>query len=107
ADEVRIANGDLAVKAARAQKRRIEYFRAIRGSHDDHGGAGVAFEPVNLGQQLVERLLTLVVAAHLHHASPALTNGVNLVNENDRRSYLARLVEKVAHACCAHPHKHL
>ena len=71
------------------------------------GRAGVGFEAVNLGQQLVERLLTLVIAAHPHHASAALTDGINLVNENDRGSRLARLLEQVAHAGGAHANEHL
>src|SRR5208283_6120088 len=107
ADEIRIADGDLAIKAAGAQKRRIEHLRTVGGSHDNHWGAGVGFEAVNLRQQLVEGLLTLVIAAHAHHASPALTDGINLINENDRRSGLARLLEKVAHACGAHANEHL
>src|SRR5208283_2843562 len=107
ADEIRIADGDLAIKAAGAQKRRIEHLRTVGGSHDNHWGAGVSFEAVNLRQQLVEGLLTLVIGAHAYRSSPALTNGINLVNENDRRSRLARLLEQVAHACGAHANEHL
>src|SRR5208282_4984898 len=106
-NEIWIANGDLAVKAARAQKCWVEHLRTVGSSHDDHWGAGVGFETVNLGQQLVESLLTLVVAAQAHCTSPALADGINLVNENDRRSCLPRLLEQVSHACCADPHKHL
>src|SRR5208337_2255419 len=107
ANQIWIADGDLAIKAARAQKRRVEHLRTVGGSHDDYRGAGVGFEAVNLRQQLVEGLLTLVIAAQAHHDSPALTNGINLVNKNDRRSRLARLLEQVAHACGAHAHEHL
>src|SRR5208337_5318227 len=106
-DEVRIANGDLAVKAARTQKGRVEHLWTVGGSHDNHWRAGVSFEPINLGQQLVESLFALVIVAQTHHASPALTNGINLVNENDRRSCLARLLEQVSHACRTDSHKHL
>src|SRR5258708_22669404 len=107
ADEVRIANGDLAVKAARALKCRVEHLGTVGGSYDNHWRAGVVFEAVNLRQQLVESLFALVITAHAHHASPALADSINLVNENDRRSRLARLLEQVAYAGCADPHKHL
>src|SRR5258708_38388663 len=93
AGEVRIANGDLAVKAARALKCRVEPLGTVGGSHDNHWRAGVGFEAVNLRQQLVESLFALVIAAQAHHAPPALTDGINLVNENDRTRRLARLLE--------------
>src|SRR5208337_3193774 len=107
ANEIGIADSDLAIEAARAQKCRVEHFRTVGGSHDNYRGAGVGFEAVNLRQQLVEGLLALVIAAQAHHASPALTDGINFVNENDRRSRLARLLEQVAHACRAHANEHL
>src|SRR3712207_7646051 len=52
-----------------------------RGDQDD---AALGVEAVHLDQQLVERLLTLVVtAAHAGAAVPA--DGVDLVDEDDRR----------------------
>src|SRR3974377_428033 len=74
------------------------HLRTVGGSHDNHWGAGVGFEAVNLSQQLVEGLLTLVIAAQAYHACPALANGINLVNGNDRRSRLAHLLERVGRA---------
>ena len=71
ANEIGIADGDLAVKAPRALKRRVKHLRTVGGSHDNHWGAGVGFESVNFRQQLVEGLLTFVVAAHAHRAPPA------------------------------------
>ena len=94
-------------KAARAQKCRVEHFRTVSGRHDDHWRAGVSLESINFGQQLIEGLLPLVVAAQAYDSSPALTNGINLVNENDRWSCLARLLEQVSDPCCPDPHKHL
>ncbi len=51
---------DLAVEAARAQQRGVEDVGAVGGAH--HDDAGVAAEAVHVDQQLVERLLALVVA---------------------------------------------
>ena len=86
---------DLAVEAAGAQQRRVEDVGAVRRAHDDD--PGVAAEAVHLDEQLVERLLALVVA--LADAGAALAaGGVELVDEDDRRRHLARLAEQVAHA---------
>src|SRR5207248_11691040 len=53
--------GDPAVEAAGPEERRVEDLGTVRGGDDDHAGRGV--EAVHLGEDLVERLLALVVAA--------------------------------------------
>ena len=86
---------DLAVEAARPQQRRVEDVGTVGGAH--HADAGVAAEAVHLDQQLVQRLLALVVA--LPDAGAALApGGVELVDEDDRRSGLPRFGEEVADA---------
>src|SRR5208337_856702 len=72
ADEIWIANGDLAIEAARAHKCRVEHLGTVGCGHDNDRGSGVGFEAVKLGQQLVESLLALVIAAHAHYATAAL-----------------------------------
>jgi hypothetical protein len=53
----------------------------------------IAAEAVHLGQDLVERLLLLVVAAlgPATRPGPALCHGVNLVDEDDARTVLLGL----------------
>ncbi len=71
-----------------------------------HDQAGVAGEPIHLDEDLVERLLALVVA--LPDAGAALApGGVELVDEDDRRRRLASLAEQIAHARGAHPDQRL
>ena len=53
---------------------------------------------------MVERLLALVVAAEFGISRAA--DGVDLVNENDGRSDLRRLLEQIAHAACTDADKH-
>lgn len=61
--EVRQLHGNTAVKAAGAGQRRVKGLRAVgRRQNDD---AVVAFKAVHLGQKLVKRLFTLIVAAYL------------------------------------------
>lgn len=61
-------HGDLAVKPAGAQQRRVEDVGAVGGREDDD--ASIALKAVHLGQQLVDRLLALVIAA-AHACTPA------------------------------------
>ncbi len=103
-DHVRIRHDDLPVEAAGAQQRRVEHVRAVgRGDQDD---AFVRLEAVHLDEQLVQRLLALVVAAAKARAAmPA--DGVDLVDEDDARRILLRLLEHVAHAARADADEHL
>ena len=90
--EVGRAHEDLAVEAARAQQRRIELLEQVGGGDHDHvvGGA----EAVELHQQLVERLVLL--ARDVLAARGA--DGVELVDEDDRRRLAARVPEQPADA---------
>ena len=101
--EVRQLHVDATVKAAGAQQRGIKGVRAVRCGEDDDTLARV--EPVHLGEQLVQRLLALVVAAESVVA--ALADGIDLVNEHDAGRLLLRLGEEVAHLCRAHANEHL
>jgi hypothetical protein len=57
-------------------------------------------ESVHFGEDLVERLLTLVVAAAepADRARARATDRVELVDEDDRRCRLLGLLEQVSHA---------
>ena len=86
---------DLPVEAARPQQRWVEHLGPVRGGEHDDALSDV--EPVHLGQQLVQGLLALVVGHRRARAGPALADGVDLVDEDDRGRPLARLGEQVAH----------
>ncbi len=80
ADPIRPANYDLAVEAPRPQQRRIENFGAIgRGKKGD---AFARVKAVELHEQLVQRLLLLVMTApeRTYAARPA--HCVELVDED-------------------------
>ena len=100
--EIGPVDDDTAVKAARAQQRLIEDLRPVRRSKDHDALARI--KAVDLGQQLVERLLTLVVAAEFGISRAA--DGVDLINKDDSRGDLRRLLEQIAHAACADADEH-
>ena len=86
---------DPPIEAARPQQRRVEHVRAVgRGDDDDQIGP---VEAVHLREQLVQRLLALVVAAAEAGAARA-ADGVDLVDEHDGGRALLGLLEQIAHA---------
>ncbi len=104
AADVRLVEHDLAVEAAGPQEGRVEDVGPVGGGDDDDVRAGV--EAVHLNENLVERLLSLIVAAAEPGAAVS-TDGVDLVDEDDARGVALGLVEEVAHAGCAHADEHL
>src|SRR6478735_9206075 len=89
---VRTVDGDLPVETPRTQQRRVQDVRPVRGGDQDD--AALHVEAVHLDEQLIERLLALVVtAAHAGTAVPS--DGVDLVDEDDRRSVRLGLLEEV------------
>ena len=101
ADDVGRRDEDLAVEAAGPEQRRVELLEQVRGGDHDHVLA--RGEAVHLDQQLVQSLVPLardVVAA-------VAADGVELVDEHDRRRLLARGLEQVADAGGADADEHL
>ena len=90
---------DSPVEAPWPQQSLVEDIGTVGRGQDDHSLAGL--EAIHLGQDLVEGLLLLVVPADAQARAPAAADGIQLVDEDDRRRCLARLQEKIAHPRCA------
>ena len=101
---VRAIDDDLAVEAARPQKRGVEDVGPVGGGDQDD--VVLHLEAVHLDEQLVERLLALVVAA-AHAGTAVAADGVDLVHEDDAGRVLLGLLEEVAHAGGADADEHL
>ncbi len=104
ADAIGPVDDDLPVEAAGAQQRRIEDVGPVRGRDQDD--VVLQLEPVHLDEELVQRLLALVVAAAEAGAAMA-ADRVDLVHEDDARRRLLRLLEEVAHTRGADADEHL
>ena len=100
--DVRRGHVDLPVEASRAQQRGVEILEPVRRGHDDHLVARA--EAVELDEELVQRLVVLAVEAS---ARTRRADGVELVDEDDRRRVLARLLEELADAGGAEAREHL
>ncbi len=95
-------DGDATVEAAGPQQSGIQNIRAIGRRHHDHVLVGL--ETVQLGEQLVQGVLPLVLAPGDAHA-PLVPYGVELVDEDDGRSHLLRIRKQTAHPRGAHADK--
>ena len=82
AADVRLVDEHLPIEAAGTEQGRIEHLGAVGRAHDDDALAAV--EAVHLREQLVERLLALLVAAH-RRLDADLAERVELVDEHDAR----------------------
>ena len=104
AGQVGQLNGDTAVKTAGAQQGRVEAVGAVGcGQNND---TLVVVEAVHLGQQLVERLLALVVAAKAA-AIALLADSIDLVDKDDARGLFLGLLKQVTHLGGAATDEHL
>ena len=72
---------------------RVQHVGTVGGRDQDDAAAHV--EAVHLDEQLVERLLALVVAT-AHAGAAVAADGVDLVDEDDRGGVLLGLLEQVA-----------
>ena len=95
---------DLPVETSGPQERRVEDVGPVRGGDDDY--ALVGLEAVHLHEELVQRLLPLVVPAAESRAAQS-SHGVDLVDEDDAGRAFLSLLEEVPHARGAHADEHL
>ncbi len=83
---------DLPVETPGAHQRLVEDVGTVRGRQHDH--AGVGLEAVHLREELVERILALVVAGEAGVLAACAADGVDLVDENDAGRLLLGLLER-------------
>ena len=102
--DVGLVDEDLAVETSGAEQRRVEDLGPVGRAHDDDALARV--EAVHLGEQLVERLLALLVAAH-RRLNADLAERVELVDEDDARRLGFGLAEEIADTRGADADEHL
>ena len=95
---------DFTVETTGTQQGRIEHIDAVRRRQNND--ARVRSKTVHLGEQGVERVFALVVAAHRRIFRAGTAYGVDFVDENNARSLGFGLLEGIAHATRAHADEH-
>src|SRR5512142_445966 len=101
---VRTIHDHMTSESSRAKKSRIQYFGSIGSRHDDHAGIGV--ESVHFGEQLIQGLLLFVVSSHGIDPT-GLTQGIQLIDEDDARSMVLSLRKEIPDPGRADSDKHL
>ena len=96
---------DPPVKTSRTEKCRVQGIRAVCCGKD-HNTLG-AVKTIHLCQKLVQCLLTLIVTACESGTVTLLTNGIDLIDEDNTRCFLIRLFKKVTDLGGTHTNKHL
>jgi hypothetical protein len=92
---------DLSVEAAGPQERWIKHIWPVGGRQHDH--SLVPGEFVHLGQDLIESLLSFIVAADGPRAAARAAHRVDLVDEDDRGRRFPCLGEELADATAPTP----
>src|SRR6516164_2433102 len=97
-------NQHLSIESPSPKQGGVQNFRSICCRQQNN--AGTRIETIELGQQLVECLFLLVMAAE-NTSNPATTKRVQFVDENDAWRGLSCLLKKVPHTRCADADKQL
>src|SRR5262249_1408103 len=91
--DVGTIHDDSAIESAWAQQRGIEHVGPVGRGHEND--AFVRLEPVHFDEQLIERLLALVVAAAKTRSAVA-SDRIDLVDEDDAGRVLLALLEEIS-----------
>ncbi len=91
---------DLPVETPRPQQGGIEHVRAVRGGQHHNGIARL--EAIQLHEQLLQRLFTLIIARKRRGATARSPDRVELVDKDDAGSVLLGLLKQVAYAAGSH-----
>ena len=94
---------NLAVKSSRAQQRRVQNVGAVCRRNENH--VGLRVKTIHLDEELVQGLLTLIVAAP-HAGTTVSTDSVDFVDKDNGWRVLFGLGEEVSNAGGSHTDKH-
>ena len=104
APHIRFVDHNLAIETTRAQKCRIQDIRTVRRCHDDD--AFICRKAIHLNKQLIECLLTFIVAA-AYTGTTLTAYRIDFIDENDTRRILLRLIKKITHTRSTNTNEHL
>ena len=95
----------LTVETAGTQQGIVKHIHTVGGSKDNDTAIGS--EAIHLGEQGIQRVLTLIVTAHGRILGSGTAYGVDFVDENDAGRLLLGLTEQVADTAGSHTDEHL
>ena len=100
--KIRQFHRNTTVKSSRTEQCRVKRIRLVGRCQNDNTFGTV--KSIHFREQLIQRLLTLIVAADA--SVTFLADRIDLVDKDDTRCFLACLFEQVTHFCSTHTDKH-
>ncbi|KAH3667133.1 hypothetical protein OGAPHI_002782 [Ogataea philodendri] len=105
ARKLRVVQVDLSVESSWSQQSRVQNVCSVcTGQNNNVVRRG---KSIHLDQQLVQRVFSLVVATGSTALGTRLSNGVDLVHENDRRCVFSCSLEQLPNSGSTNTNKHL
>ena len=102
--DIRASHTDFTVKSSRTEDRRIQNIHTVGRCHYDD--SFIYSKTIHLYKKLVQRLLSLIVAAA--HTGSSLTGyRIDLINKDDARCMTLALFKKISYTGSTDTNKHL
>ena len=101
---IRQSHFNATVKTSGSGQSGIEDIGTIGSRKKNH--TGILFKAIHFGEQLIQGLLTLIVAA-TNPCTALPSDGINLINENNARSLLLCFSEQITNPAGAHADEQL
>ena len=101
--QVRPVDNNAPVKATGTEQSRVKYLRPVRCSKDKKSLSRI--KTVHFREKLIECLFPLVIASE-PSAVTRLTDGINLIDEDNTRRIFFRLFKQVSDTACTYADKH-
>ena len=100
----RTVDSDVAIETTRSHERRVEHVRPVCCGNDNHRRR--LLKAVHLTENLVERLLALIVSAAKSRTA-VTPDGVDFIDEDDAGRVVLRVLKQVSDTTRPDTHKHL
>ena len=104
--EVWTIHDDLTIESPGSHQRRVQHLRCVGSSHDDDAPGRI--EAVHLGQQLIERLFSLIIAENPSAPAGArFSDRIQFIDKDDTGSLLLGLFKQISNSGSANADEHL
>ena len=94
----------LTVKTTSTKQCLVQHIHSVRGSKNNN--SRVRTKAIHFGKEGIESILALIVSTHSRMVAPCSTNSINLVYEDNARSFRLCLGEEVTNSRGSHSNKH-
>src|SRR5216117_660587 len=95
--EVGMIHDDLTIESPGSHQRRVQHLRCVGSSHDDDAPGRI--EAVHLGQQLIERLFSLIIAENPSAPAGArFSDRIQFIDKDDTGSLLLGLFKQISNS---------